>query len=400
MSWLDDVILQHKELESPVSFWYWSALTSISAVVKDNVWIDRQMYNLYPNIYVMLYADSGLKKGPPINMAKKLVRAVNNTRIIAGRSSIQGIMRDLGTAYTAPGGVVINKATAFICSSELTASLVEDRAALDILTDLYDRSWNEDEYRSLLKQEQFVLKEPTVTLLGGINEAHAEMMFGKKDIQGGYFARSFIIHESKRNRVNSLIRRLEHPPDYPKLAVYLKEIAKLKGAFAELDKSKAGELYHNWYETFTQNIEEQKIKDPTGTLNRFGDSVLKVAMLISLARDPVLTISESAMEEAIMQCETLVGNARKVTMSSGKGTWTQQKALAIDELLTRDNHRISRVQLNRKFWMHANSTEWDDIMLSLSDGNIISIETIGNQIIYVMGDEQVKEWKQHLKGKQ
>src|SRR5258706_6315758 len=141
MNWLVDIVEQHKELESPLSFYYWSALTAISAIVKDNVWFDKQIYNLYPNIYVMLYADSGLKKGPAINLAKKLVAAVNNTRIISGRSSIQGIMKEIGQAYTAPGGNIIKGSNAFICSSELSASLVKDKAALDILTDLYDRHY-------------------------------------------------------------------------------------------------------------------------------------------------------------------------------------------------------------------------------------------------------------------
>src|SRR4030095_3011706 len=125
MSWLTEIVSQHDELESPQSFWYWSALAAVSAVVKDQVWLNLQIFNLYPNIYVMLHADSGLKKGPPIAMARQLVKPVNNTRIISGRSSIQGILKDLGTGYTQPGGKVITKSVAFICSSELSSSIVE-----------------------------------------------------------------------------------------------------------------------------------------------------------------------------------------------------------------------------------------------------------------------------------
>jgi len=134
MQWLEKLLAQHSELESPTNFWLWGGLAAISAVVKDNVWLDRQIYNLYPNIYVMLHAESGLKKGPPISMAKQLVRGVGGTRIISGRSSIQGILKELGTTQTQPGGKVINKSVAFICSSELTSSIVEDKVATDILT--------------------------------------------------------------------------------------------------------------------------------------------------------------------------------------------------------------------------------------------------------------------------
>src|SRR3990167_4237415 len=126
MNWLDEIVDQHAELESPQSFWKWSALAALSAVLKDSVWIDRAgVFKTYPNIYVMLHADSGLKKGPPVNMAKQLVTLVGNTRIITGRASIQGILKELGTAQTKPGGVVNAKSVAFICSSELSSSIVE-----------------------------------------------------------------------------------------------------------------------------------------------------------------------------------------------------------------------------------------------------------------------------------
>jgi hypothetical protein len=167
-------------------------------------------------------------------MAKQLVKAVGGTRIISGRSSIQGILKDLGTAQTQPGGKVNAKATAFICSSELTSSIVEDKVATDILTDLYDRQYNLGEWRSLLKMESFVLKDPTITMLTATNDAHSTDFFGKKDVHGGYFARTFIISEHKRHRANSLLVPLINPPNYTSLADYLKEISKLSGGFAPL----------------------------------------------------------------------------------------------------------------------------------------------------------------------
>src|SRR5690606_28300861 len=117
---------------------------AISAVIKDNVWLDRaKVFKTYGNIYVMLHADSGLKKGPPVSMAKQLVKQVNNTRIITGRSSIQGILKEMGSAQTQPGGKVLTKSVVFVCSSELSSSIVEDKVATKILTDLYDRQYNE-----------------------------------------------------------------------------------------------------------------------------------------------------------------------------------------------------------------------------------------------------------------
>ena len=89
--------------------------------------------------------------------------------------------------------------------------------------------------------------------------------------------------KSKRNRINSLIKRGENPPDYKRLAEHLRELSKLRGEFASLNGTRAGDIFSDWYIEFTTAIEQQRVADPTGTLNRFSESVIKVAMLLSLA---------------------------------------------------------------------------------------------------------------------
>lgn len=421
MNWLQEIVNQHHELESPRSFWYWSAIAALSAVVKDNVWINRQIYNLYPNIYVMLHAESGMKKGPPVSMAKKLVKQVNNTRIISGRSSIQGILKELGTAHTVPGGGIKGlKSVAFICSSELSSSIVEDKVATKLLTDLYDRQYNDGEWKSLLKMESFELKDPTVTMLTATNEAMSEDFFTRSAMQGGYFARTFIVYEKESIVSNSLIYPLFNAPDYTVSSCYLKEISKLTGQFEplatieetpefrykkrrhgrEIYFNECGLIYDDWYDNFKEMIKTSE-KDETGTLNRFGDSVLKVAMLLSLARSPTLILSVEAMEEAIVECEKLLGNVRKTTMGKhGVSPSANIKTMIIMELLNRETHQISRTVLMKKMWSHYNSSEeLDEIMQSFDAAGIIITTSVGNQILYTMPDKQVEELKEYMKGK-
>lgn len=419
MPWLKQIITEHEEFEAPRAFWYWGALAALSAVVKDNIWLDNWIYKLYPNIYVMLHADSGMKKGPPISMAREMVAEVNNTRIIRGRFSIQGALKKLSEAHTRPGGEIVNIASAFICSSELTSSIVGDTAATDILTDLYDRSYNFGDWESILKMENFKLKSPTVTMLTATNLAHSSDFFVNKDMQGGYIARTFVIYENKRQTINSLAAPPKIIPDNKKYAQYLKEAAKLKGPIQPLGAheqseiycyekvqngnkvylSKVGKIYDDWYNEFISSLDKHQIKDETGTLNRFGDSVLKVAILLSLASRLELSITEDAMNEAITQCEKLIGNVRKTTLGRGKSQWANEKALIISELVQRDNHMISRQQVNRKYWASAQADDWDKIMESLSSAGIINVENHGGQIVYVMPDNEVEKWANHLKGK-
>jgi len=426
MNWVQKVVDLHSELESPESFWKWAAISSISAVVKDNVWLNQQIFNLYPNIYTMFHADSGLKKGPPVNMAKKLVKIVDNTRIITGRSSIQGILKELGTNFTQPGGKVIKGSVAFICSSELSSSIVEDPVATKILTDLYDRIYNEGEWQSLLKMESFTLKDPTITMLTATNEAMSDDFFTKSAIQGGYFARTFIIYEKQSPKVNSLIYPLEDTISYSSVADYLKELAKLTGPFQPLasneksdeyryKKIKPGKrglreiwfnspgiIFDDWYENFKELTRITEFKDDTGTLNRFDASVMKVAMLLSLAEHPKLVITESAIRAAIEECERLLGNVRKTTLGKqGLSNAALLKTMIIMELLNRPENKISAPMLMKKMWAHyTNATEFHDIMQGFEASGMIKSMNMGNTTIYFMPEEQVKEMKEFMAGKQ
>ncbi len=399
MTFISEVLDSVTEVESPRLFWYWSALAALSAVVKDNVWHERGgAYKLFPNIFVMLHADSGLKKGPPVGFAKDLVKRVNNTRIISGRSSIQGILKELGTAYTIPGGKVINKSYGFIVASEFSSSLVNDPAAMTILTDLFDRQYNEGEWRSLLKMETFNLKDPTITMLVATNEAHFEDFIATKDVHGGFVGRMFIIAESQVQKLNPLMRKLDRVPDRARLVDYLKQVAALNGEM-QVEESVI-KIYEDWYYDFYNTVREQKVKDETGTINRFGDSVLKVAMLLSLSEQPELYISETAMREAITICEQLIGNVRKTTTGKrGKSSLASQKGMVINELTGRDNHMVSRAQLLKKYWMHMSADDLNSIIESLGQAGIITMEQHGGTIVYVMPETIAKEFKHFNEGK-
>lgn len=421
MSWLSVLVKQHEKLESPLNFWWWGGLAAISAVVKDQIYLERGTYKLYCNVYIMFHADSGLKKGPPVNMAKQLVSAVGNTKIITGRASVQGILKKLGTGQTEPGKKPNLTSTGFICLSELSAGIVEDPVATKILTDLYDRHYNAGEWESLLKGEQFQLKDPTVTMLSATNESMSEEFLSNHAIKGGFLARTFIIHEHKRNTLNSLIVPMSDPPNYVDAARYLKELSTLKGPFRPLGSlsrsddypherqkhgetvfySNAGLRYDDWYERFWAEVEDQDVKDSTGTLNRFGDSVLKVAMLLSLSESPNMIIETHHIDAAIEMCERLVGNTRKATMGKqGMSKAAPLKGLILNEFIYKPDHRITREQLVRKLWMHySNKQEIDDIMVSLCETGMIEMITVGGDVVFEMSPTQFQAMKRFLDGK-
>jgi hypothetical protein len=92
MNWLTDLVDVFAESESPERFFYWSGLAVLSATIRKNIFLDRHIYKLYPNIYVFLVAKSGMKKGIPVRNAKKLLELLGLTRVISGRNSMPKIL--------------------------------------------------------------------------------------------------------------------------------------------------------------------------------------------------------------------------------------------------------------------------------------------------------------------
>jgi hypothetical protein len=373
-AWITQLLKATEASESPRKYWYWSGLAAISAVVNNQVYLDKFLYKLYPNIYVLLVGKSGIRKGPPVAMAKHLVQLVDNTRVIAGRITIQSAITKLKSAVTKPDGKApITDAIAGLFSSEFASFIVEDPAALTILTDLYDGHYNTTWENSTKGGGDEKLKNPCITLLGASNEVHFRDAVPDNALGGGFVARTFIIHADKKSGVNSLTERPEHIADVNELAKHLFKLSKLKGQFIWSREGK--ELYDEWYRRFS----EGEYSDTTGTIDRLHDHILKAAMLISLSRDVDLHLTLGDIKEAIMACQDFVPGARKVAMTSGgKSSAAPGTAIFIRELLGRKEHKygMSRIAMGQKHWQYFDMFELDKIAESLKTQKAITEEFI------------------------
>ena len=384
--WIEQVVASTVEAESPERFQYWCSIAALSAVVKKNVYLDRYYYKLYPNVYIFLVAKSGLRKSNPVTLAKKLVQEANCTRVILGRNSIQAVLKELGKAHSIEGGGVIKEANGFLVSGELASFLVKDPEALTILTDLYDTHANEPEWRNTLKTSGIdILKNPCLTLLGATNEDHFKAAVPNDAIGGGFIARTLIVFESHRRVINDLMDAPKVVPSVEKLAGYLKEISKLTGVFQILPDAKA--LYRAWYKEFSVIQHD----DRTGTIERMGDTVLKIAMLLSLSKDSSLELSRINIEEAISECTDCLDGLQTVTMgSNGKSELKEQTALVLRELLKRDGNCIKRSGLLSKFWGEMDSYVLDRVMETLVQSHAVEVDRVGKDTLYTMKKSAVE----------
>jgi hypothetical protein len=349
-NWLETLLDSTKEAEAPERYFWWAGLCAISAVMRKKVFLQRgPFYKLYPNIYVALVSSrSGLRKGIPIMVAKKLVTDLDSVRVISGCNSIQAMTQELSQQQTFKSGVVVNEAQALMISDEFESFITEDPRALTYLTALHNTHEHEESWKKRLKGSPLEeLKSPCLTLLVASNEALFESMVKQKDIEGGFIARTFIVYESKRKRINDLmyneeeiVTLLENDSKSHEILINrLKEISKLEGKM--ILSLEAAVLYRSWYEQLA--LEEHE--DKTGSVDRLGDQVLKVAMIVSISNNDSLIISKSDLIIAIDASEICIMNARAISMEKEKGDINPIIEKVLKELIKAVDQIITRKQL-------------------------------------------------------
>lgn len=389
MSWINCVVQANSENEAPERFFYWAAISSISAVMRKNVFLDRFYYKLYPNINVFIVAKSGMKKGVPVVLAKNLVSKAGCTRVISGRNSMPAIIKDLGKSFSLEGGGFVKDAHGFLISGELAAFLVKDPDALTILTDLHDTHAYEKEWINTLKVSGVdKLKSPCISLLGATNEDHFVDAVPQNAIGGGFIARTFIVYSEERGTLNSLTQKPTKVVNTDLLAEYLVDLSKCQGEFKWGTGS--ADLYDKWYYPFMK----QEHQDPTGTMNRIGDQVLKVAMCLSLAESPALVLEPKHVQEAIAVSLDCIAGMRQITMGAGKSSLAYQTKLVLRTLITRPDHQIERAKLLQIYWGEFDAFDLDKIIETLQSAGAIDVFRNGKKTNLVLKKSALDQYTQ------
>ena len=228
------------------------------------------------------------------------------------------------------------------------------------------------------------LKNISLTMLGGINQAHFQDTVDAAAIMGGFIGRTFIIYEEKKANVNSLVYRPERNVDYDCLAGSLKAVSRVSGEFKFTDNG--GKLYDDWYKRYN----EQGKDDRTGTSERISDSILKVAMLLSASRRDDLLLDEPEIQESIEQCLIASASVRRTTLGTGRSQNNNNIGVVLQELLA--NREISRRQLLSRHYAEFDAFELDRIVETLEQAGACTARKQGQDIIYKVTDKVYNEY--------
>lgn len=399
MNFLNEFLDVTSTLESPTSFLTWAAFVSVSAVLRDNVYIEykRRRNRLYPNLYVMLIGDSGeVRKSNPLKIAKALIKSAGNTKVPAsGRASIEGIISELSKILKDEKGNSLRDASGIIMSEEFGSLLVKSNDTTAILTDLYDYH-NEWSY-TLKNEDELRLKNVCLSMFCATNKAFLKKLFTEQDIFGGLVGRMIIIEESRPRLADSgMFENIDAGVDniWITLENHLQKISQIKREI--LIPENARLFFDEWYKSKSYLEPNSK----TGFDSRIPTHVLKLSIILAACEEDFKgMIEERHMQRAIELILPLKPTYRAIALVGGetKSDVASTAKRILEIVLARTNNQVERPELTRQLIAFTDSDTMNKALEMLEQANYLQLNSIGGISVYKLTQRGMNDIMKNMK---
>ena len=130
--------------EIPSIFSLWSGIACLSAVLGRTSYIDMGHYRIYPNLYIVLVAQSAAcHKSAAIKQASRMLRQVRKPiNFISQKLTPEALIQSLSEGEVSTAGTMLNKHCEGIAISDELSTFIDrnsfQNGMISLLTDLWD----------------------------------------------------------------------------------------------------------------------------------------------------------------------------------------------------------------------------------------------------------------------
>ena len=359
-SWLD-VYLKYTECsEAPELYHTWVGLTIISSVLQRKVYKDRGHITLYPNLYTFLVGPSGTRKSSAINIGEKLllggvkVPGPWGVQISKGVPSPPYIVdsfrtpelfiQELATIcpnYNPPKTpflILADEAPTFFRRAKYAQDMIP------LLIKLYDCKTSRP--GTIARGIENIENPYGTGLWGVIPEVLVDLM-PKEAAAGGFASRCIWVYseDSSRCFAHPELESGYDPDIYVDLVHDLTEISQLEGEMQLTEN--AYRYFDQWYKDVRGDIADAIDVRYMGYMNRKGDMVYKLAILLSLSENNKMLIAEKHFLLARQLYEALEPDLSKVYSGAGGRAPTLDARDVVYKVLVKKGSWMMRTELTK-----------------------------------------------------
>lgn len=346
-----------KNSETPEIFHFWSILFGISCALGRRCWIDMSMFTIYPNLYVILVAESGRqRKSTGIDIIDDMLSELQPPpNMIADKITPEALLEAMRTPETSPENsnvILQEKCEGYAIVDELTTFLnakVYEAGMGPLLTKLYDCK-RVVEYHTK-GGGRLTLRNVCLGLLGGttidfLREAIPEHAIGHGVTSRVLFITSSLAGEPVPIPKTDKSKRQE-------IINGLQRICFLRGEF-RWNGPDVIQYYVNRYKEWQTTSPLHNHKHLMAYASRRWIHAFKIAMALSAATraDMLITIKElKAADEILSQIEENLPYLVSLITASEQGqlmTWIEAIVAGAKKMSRMDLMRITSNKLNTR----------------------------------------------------
>lgn len=373
--WLQEYLYYTSGHEIPALYNKWVGIGVIASCLKQNVYLDmRKSFRIYPNMFIIIVDVAGSGKSHAIeNCGLNLLEhsdalepnTENRIYIYDQRISAAAMIKSMAKLYKDTGEHCIA-----VFAEELgffTNLSGENSNISHVLVKTYDnhKLANETIARSFegTPNAQF-------NIIGGTTPKALKKSVAKEFIDDGVVSRLMFIHSEDIGEAKPF-------PTPPKnndtrktyLAYDLNDFKKLRGGFKWTKE--ANDYYEEWY---VQTRKSYSVRDDKVLFKRLSGKMLKIAMVLSVARKHNLILELSDIIDAIAIRNEALDSYLYI---DNKLTTTEfgEKVQSILEII-KANKKIKHSDLQHKVTHWIGTVELHNVILTLIEADLVEEEKV------------------------
>ena len=288
--------------ESPAHFHFWVGAQLISTALRRKVKIDRGAYDVYPNQFVFLVADSGrCRKSAAMGLGMDLIINLTELNIINGRATVEGLLDSLSKKTSIDIGAqkAIPDGSCLIYADELSYLFGKSSYITDLISFLTAAYTSKARLDFLTRNKGTAqVRNPCPSILAGTTPQQMGEIFPSMSLYSGFMARVLLVYgtsaQSQRVSKPKINKNLED-----KLVHDLGCMSELSGTM-HLDEE-TETFFDQWYE----ELPPPRSAELESFHERKHDHVLKLALVLSISESDSLIIEKRHLMDAIEKIEEI-----------------------------------------------------------------------------------------------
>jgi len=315
--WLAAYVAYVHNTEPPELFKCWVGISTIASALQRKCWIEMEK-DIYPNMYIVLVAPSGIRKGTAMEPAFRLL--VDLEVPIAPESLTREVfVRRLSTVQEdvlLPDGTTITQSPFTIFSKELVVLLNDStKQLIRDLADLYDCSGPTWSYETISRGINAV-NAPWVNLIGATTPQLLREALPREAVGGGFASRVIFVYGPQKSKLVPWPERTAAEEEVRTLLLEdLFEIHSMAGKFSFGPDFR--DHYVAWYVAQEQLLERVTPKFEA-YWSRRATHLRKLSMILSASRNNELVITAEDFEDALQLLERTEANMGHVLGGLGR----------------------------------------------------------------------------------